>query len=255
MVPTSVTVDGIEYVDWEDITPQDFYKIIRNSKSTSKTSQATYARFLEALEVYAQQYEDIIYIGGSSKTSGSFQSANMAMNDIESNCNMYAIDSLSFSAGSAVLVIKACMLRDQGLSAKEIVDTIESLKGSEEVFVTVDDLEYMKRGGRISPAKAAIGSFLNIKPLITLVDGLPEVAAQLRGKKKAIAEIFNKATEKFDSLEDCIIVYGCGDNDEDLKALTEKIKQSGCKYAYEVKVGPTMTAHTGPAIIGMAILK
>ena len=254
IVPASVNVDGVEYLDGVDITSEEFFKLIRNAKELPKTSQATYGRFLEAFEKYSKEYDEIIYIGGSSKASGTYQSAVMAINDIDNDCKIHHIDTLNFCAGSSVFVIKACLLLQEGKSAKEIVETLENLKGSQKVFLTVDDLTYMKKGGRISGTKATIGTLLNIKPIIELEDGLVTLKGQVRGKRQASAEIFKLATEGITDFKDKIIVYGCGDNEEDLHLLKDKILATNCKHTYEVKPGPCITAHTGPSIFGMAIL-
>lgn len=256
VVPTSVTIDGVEYLDGVDITAEDFFKVIRNAKELPKTSQATYARFLEAFKKYSDKYNDIVYIGGSSRASGTYQSGIMAINDLKDSCscNFHHIDTLNFSAGGTIFVIKACLLLKEGKSAKEIIDTLESLKGTQRVYLTVDDLSYMKRGGRISATKATVGTLLNIKPLIALENGTPVSKGQYRGKKQVVSEIFKRSTEGIDNFEDKIIVYGCGDNEADLPLLKEKILATGCKHLYEIKPGPTMTAHTGPSIVGMAIL-
>lgn len=256
IVPTSVNIDGKEYTDGVDITPEEFFKIIRSAKEMPKTSQATYSRFIESFKKHAPHYGDIVYIGGSSRASGTYQSGIMAINDIkdEYSCNFHHIDTLNFSAGGTVFVIKACLLLKEGKSAKEIVDILEGLKGSQRVYLTVDDLSYMKRGGRISGTKATVGTLLNIKPVIALEDGIPVPKGQCRGKKQVISEVFKRATEGITNFDDKIIVYGCGDNESDLDLIKSKILSTGCKHIYEVKPGPTMTAHTGPSIIGMAIL-
>lgn len=255
IVPTSVTIDCKEYKDGIDVTAEEFFSIIRKSKDIPKTSQATYSRFIEVFERHAPYCKDIIYIGGSSKASGSYQSGVMAINDIKDNynCNFHHIDTLNFSAGGTLFVIKACLLLKEGKSAKEIVNELESLKGTQKVYLSADDLSYMKKGGRISATKATIGTILNIKPLIALEDGVPVLKGQCRGKKQVSVEIFKKSTENIESFKDKIIVFGCGDNEDDLKTLKDLIEKTNCPHIYEVKPGPTMTAHTGPSIIGMAI--
>lgn len=253
IVPCSVNVDGIEYLDGVDISNKEFYKLMRTSKEIPKSSQATYARFKDAFDNYSKEYDEIVYIGGSSKASGTFQSALMAINDIE-DTNIHYIDTLNFSAGGSVFVIKACLLLDEGKCGKEIVDTLENLKGSQRVFLTVDDLTYLKKGGRLSASKATIGSLLNIKPIIQLEDGLAVSKGQCRGKKQVASEVFRLTTEGITDFSDKIIVYGCGDNIEDLPLLRDKILKTNCKHVYEVTTGPGITVHTGPSIFGMAIL-
>lgn len=252
IVPCSVNIDGIEYLDGVEITNEEFYKAMRKAKEIPKTSQATYARFKEAFEKYSKEYDELVYIGGSSKASGTYQSALMAINDMDTT-NIYHIDTLNFSAGSSIFVVKAGLLLNEGKSGKEIIDELEKLKGTQKVFLTVDDLTYLKKGGRLSTTKATIGSILNIKPLIELEDGITVSKGQARGKKQISSEMFKRATEGIEDFSDKIIVYGCGDNEEDLYLLKNKILQTNCKHVYEVRTGPCITAHTGPSILGMAI--
>lgn len=253
IVPCSVNIDGVEYLDGIDISNKEFYKLMKSSNKIPKSSQATYARFKEAFDKYTKEYDEIIYIGSSSKASGTYQSALMAINDI-ANTKIYHIDTLNFSAGGGVFVIKACLLLDEGKSGKEIIEILENLKGRQKVFLTVDDLTYLKKGGRLSASKTAIGSLLNIKPIIQLEDGLTVSKGQCRGKKQVASEIFRLSTEGISDFSDKIIVYGCGENTEDLPLLRDKISKTNCKHVYEVTTGPSITVHTGTKVLGIAIL-
>ena len=254
IVPTSATLDEVEYLDGVDITSEEFMKLLKNSKEFPKTSQATYGRFLEVFEKYAKEYKEIIYIGSSSKASGTYQSGVMAINDIKSDCQIHHIDTLNFSAGGGVFAIKACLLLQEGLSAKEIVNKLEELKGNQRVCLTVDDLNYLKKGGRISATKAFVGTLLNIKPLIALEEGTLVPKGQARGKKQIISELLKYITNNIDDIENKIIIYGCGENKEDLDTIKNKISKAGFKHIYQVEPGITTISHTGPSLIGIAIL-
>lgn len=254
VVPTSATFGGVEYKDGVDITPEEFYALMRSSSELPKTSQATYAQFREKFEKYINDYDEILYIGGSSAASGTYQSAVMASKDVEGKAKIYTFDTYNFSAGGGVFIIKATQLLEQGKKSEEIVQILEGLKGTQRVFVSVDTLEYLYKGGRISGAKAKIGSLLKIKPILELENGLIAPKSQVRGTKQMISTIFSKATEGIDDLENRIIVYGCGDNLEHGEMIKQKILETNCKYVYEVKAGACITAHSGPAIVGMAIL-
>lgn len=254
VLPARVSIEGKEYFDGVDLTPQEFFRILRNTHELPKTSQVTYAQFKEAFDLYMDDYDEILYVGGSSRASGTYQSAILASRDYEGKATIYPIDTYSFSAGGGVFVVKACMLAQEGKTAKEIVDILEGLKGTERVFLTVDDLKYLKMGGRISGLKATMGTLLNIKPIITLKDGLAEHEGQVRGKKKSISYVFNKAIEGIEDLSDRIIIYGGGDIEEDIKILEEKVLATNCKNIYKVSPGLGITSNTGPGIVGLAVL-
>ena len=254
VLPARVSIGGKEYLDGVDLTSEEFFKILRNSDELPKTSQVTYAQFKEVFDLYANDYDEILYIGGSSRASGTYQSGILASRDYEGKATIYPIDTYSFSAGGGVFVVKAWLLMDEGKSAKEIVDILENLKGQERVFLTVDDLKYLKMGGRITGLKAKVGTLLNIKPIITLKDGLAANDSQVRGKKKSISTVFNKAIEGIDNLEDRIIIYGGGDIIEDIEILEEKVLSTNCKNIFRVSPGLGITSNTGPGIVGLAIL-
>lgn len=254
VVPTTAIFNGVEYKDGVDITPEEFYLLMRKSHELPKTSQATYSQFKEVFDKYINEYDEILYIGGSSAASGTYQSAVMASNDTEGKAKIFTFDTYNFSAGGAVFIIKACQLLDEGKKSEEIIKILEGLKGTQRVYLSVDTLEYLYKGGRISGAKAKLGSLLKIKPILSLEEGIIVPKSQVRGEKQMISTIFNKATEGIDDIENRIIVYGCGDNLEQGEMIKQKILATNCKHAYEVKAGACITAHSGPAIVGMAIL-
>lgn len=260
VLPATVRINGKEYLDGVDLTSEEFLKILRESNELPKTSQVTYFQFKEAFDKYINDYDDILYIGGSSKASGTYQSAILAIRDVEGieksegRAKIHAIDTNTFSAGGGLFVTKACLLKDEGKSIYEIVKILEDLKGQERVFLTVEELNYLKMGGRISGLKAGVGTLLNIKPIITLKDGLASPDGQVRGRKKSISVVFEKAIDGIENLEDRIIIYGGGDNLEDNKILEDKVLSVNCKHIYKVSPGMGITSNTGPSLVGLAVL-
>ncbi|MGL6107072.1 DegV family protein [Romboutsia sp.] len=254
VVPTTIIIDGKEYLDRVEMSPEEVYNVLRSSDELPKTSQATYAQFKEVFDTYANKYDEILYIGGSSVASGTYQSAVMASRDIEGSSKITTFDTYNFSAGGGVFVVKACQLVAEGKSASEVVQILESLKGTQRVFLSLGTLDYLYKGGRVSGVKAKLGKILNIKPILALEDGLIAPKSQVRGKKQMVSTIFNKSIEGIDDLENRIIVYGCGDNLDDGELLKQKILETNCKNTYEVKAGTCISAHSGPEIVGMAVL-
>ena len=123
MIPLTINIDGKEYKDGIDFTKEEFYNILNNSNSLPKTSQVTYIDFKEKFEKYTKEGYDVICITGSSKASGTYQSANLAKADVEGN--IYIFDSLFLSLGSGQYIIKASHLIEEGdLSASEIVEEL-----------------------------------------------------------------------------------------------------------------------------------
>ena len=252
IVPLSVIFDGKEYIDGIDISKDEFYKMLRENAKLPTTSQVTYMAFKNAFEKYIEQDKEILYIGGSSNASGTYQSAVMAKNDIE-NGSITTFDTLSLSLGSGCIVISAARLAKEGKNIEEILSHLEKLKNNISVMFTVETLEYLQKGGRISLAKATIGNMLNIKPILCIDDGLVKPISQARGKKQVVSKIIELIKEQHgDDLSNKQIILGYGDNNEDLNSLKKKLKEEFNEVKYlEVNIGSCICAHSGPGVLGI----
>ena len=217
--------------------------MLRENDTMPKTSQATYAQFVKFFEKYKD--DEILYLAGSSAASGTYQSAVLAKGDVDANITIF--DTFNLSIGAGPLVIKACEMVEKGLSIDEIVKNLENLKNDIEVIFSV---------GRISSTKAALGSLLNIKPILNVKDGLVVQKSQVRGKKQIFTSLVNSLIEKYgDDLTDRIIFLGCGDNKEDLETLRETLlKHAKVKNVYDVNIGCVICSHSGPGVIGISCM-
>ena len=247
IVPLTVIFNGVEYIDGIDINNKQFYKLLRESEVMPKTSQVTYSQFKEVFEKYKDH--EVLYIGGSSAASGTYQSAVIAKNDGYENVHVF--DTQNLSTGSALFVIKACEMREKGYSIEEIIENLNLLKGSEELIASVDTLEYLKKGGRISSTKAMIGNLLSIKPILTVENGLVSQKSQVRGKKHIYSELVKYMSDVYNKdLEDKTVILGCGDNEEDLETLKNHLTEE-CKVkdVYNVNIGCGICSHAGPGVL------
>ena len=252
IVPLTVIFNEKEYLDRVDITTNEFYKMLRENDTMPKTSQATYAQFVKFFEKYKD--DEILYLAGSSAASGTYQSAVLAKGDVDANITIF--DTFNLSIGSGPLVIKACEMVEKGLSVDEIVKNLENLKNDIEVIFSVDALEYLKKGGRISSTKAALGSLLNIKPILKIEDGLVKQKTQVRGSKKIIPTLIEKLKEEIgDDFSDKDIYVGYGDDLETNEKFVEKVKEElSPKNVYTFRIGSCVACHSGPTVIGIACL-
>ena len=247
IVPLTVIFNGVEYIDGVDINNKQFYKMLRESEVMPKTSQVTYSQFKEVFEKYKD--DEVLYIGGSSSASGTYQSAVIAKNDGYENVHVF--DTQNLSTGSALFVIKACEMREKGYSIEEIIENLNLLKGSEELIASVDTLEYLKKGGRISSTKAMIGNLLSIKPILTVENGLVSQKSQVRGKKHIYSELVKYISDVYNKdLEGKTVILGCGDNEEDLETLKNHLTEE-CKVkdVYNVNIGCGICSHAGPGVL------
>ena len=252
IIPLTVIFNGVEYMDGIDITHSEFYKMLRESESMPKTSQITYAQFKEVFEKYKD--EEVLYISGSSRASGTYQSAVLAKND--GYDNVYIFDTYNLSMVSGLFVIKACEMREKGYSIEEILNHLNSLKGTEDVIVSVDTLEYLKKGGRISSTKAMLGNLLNVKPILHVEDGLVAQKSQVRGKKQMYSTLVKGIGEKFDNnLEDRTVIIGFGDNEEDFEIVKNKfMEEYKVKDLYCVNIGCAICSHIGPGVLAISCM-
>lgn len=252
VLPLTIIYNGVEYTDSVDITSEDFYKMLRDADEMPKTSQVTYSQFKNIFEKYKD--DEVLYIAGSSSASGTYQSAMIAKNEGYNNVRVF--DTQNLSIGSALFVIKACEMLEKGYSLDEIVYNLELLKGTEEVLFSVDTLEYLKVGGRISSTKAMVGNLLNIKPILCVKDGLVAQKTQVRGKKQMYLSLVNGIVESYNGdLENRIIIAGCGDNKEDLETVKNMIiERYKLKDLYFVNIGCGICSHSGPGVLGISCI-
>ena len=253
IVPLTVIFNNTEYLDGTTLTTKDFYKMLRESDSMPKTSQATYIQFKSIFEKYDENTE-VIYIAGSSVASGTYQSAMLAKND--GHDNVFIFDTENLSIGSALFVIKACEMAEMGYSVKDIISALEEYKNNVEVAFSVDTLEYLKMGGRISSTKAALGNLLSIKPILEVKDGLVSQKSQVRGKKQIYSTLAKTIANRFEKdLKDKTIIIGCGDNQEDLEIMKEALeKEADVNNIYFVNIGCVICSHSGPGVMGISCM-
>ncbi|UWD48608.1 DegV family protein [Clostridioides difficile] len=255
IVSLTVILEEKEYKDRIDISGDEFYKKLREENAYPKTSQATYAQFKEVFEKYTSEGRAILYIAGSATATGTYQSAVMAKNDVEGE--IYTYDSNLLCMGTGLLVIKAGELVSEGKSINEILPVLDELKEKAFVIFSVDTLEYLQKGGRISSTKAAIGSILNIKPILEIKGGLVSQLSQVRGKKNVISKMMDLIKSNCgDDLSDQVIYIGYSDDikekDQLSKIMEEELRPKEIKF---FQIGVCIGAHAGPGVTGIICLK
>lgn len=178
--PLRTILAGTEYRDGIDILPDEFFEKLEANKEVARTSQVNVSEFAAMYEEAVNAGDDVIVITISSGLSGTYQSAVIAAADYPGR--VYVIDSLSATAGEQVLIEQAIRLRDAGKSAADIFAELDEMRKKARLFVRLETLEYLKRGGRISKTSAAVGGLLNIKPILTLNgEGKLETVDKARG--------------------------------------------------------------------------
>ena len=250
--PLSVLYNGVNHDNFTD--PADvkaFYEELRSGVMAT-TSAVNPDGWAALMEDALQAGRDVLVLAFSSGLSTTYQSAVIAAKDLRETYpdrKILVVDTLCAALGQGLLVWYACKKRDEGLSIDELCTWVEENKLHICHWVTVDDLNHLKRGGRISAATAMMGSMLNIKPIIYVDnDGHLINTAKVRGRKAAIDLLAGKLEETGIDQEIAFIAHG--DCPEDAAALEKILKETyGVKKVITGYVGPVIGAHTGPGVL------
>jgi len=260
VIPFTYNIDGQDYTDdlGQTMAYDEFYSRLREG-SISTTSQITSYTFQKTFKHFIDEGYSIIYIGFSSALSETFNNALMAREIIlgdNPSADITVIDSKSASVGLGLIVYYAAEMLKEGKTKEEIVEWVEKNKLKSNHWFVVDNLEHLKRGGRISAARAAIGTLLEIKPvLIVDGEGKLDVSKKIRGRKKAIKTLLEVLKEKIIDPEEQTIFINHGDCIKDAEYLKELLlKEVKVKDVMINHVGPIIGSHTGPDMLCMVFL-
>lgn len=256
VVPLTVHFGEEEYIDGVTIDHKTFYEKLIESDVLPSTSQATPDAFMKEFEKAKTAGEAAVVITLASKFSGTYQSAMIAAADYE---NIYVVDSASAAMGSGILVELAFRLLDEGKPAEEIAAILEEEKKKIVIVALVDTLEYLKKGGRISKTVAFAGTVLNIKPVLSVVDGEINMLGKARGSKMGnnlLVQEIDKAGG-IDFSKPVLLGYS-GISDALLQKYIEDsryIWEGNLKEVRYTTVGSVIGTHAGPGAVVVAFFK
>ncbi|MCM3783625.1 DegV family protein [Neobacillus mesonae] len=249
VVPLSFSIDGKTYVDGIDITPEQFIQKMQQANELPKSSQPSVGEFLERYNKLHEEGYEIISIHMTGSLSGTVRSAAMAAE--MSDAKVTVIDSQYISKGLSYQVIEAAEWAQQGKSINEIVDRISEIRNQTKLFVAVDTLENLVKGGRIGKGKALIGSLLHIKPIATLAEGKYTPVVNLRSHAQIVRHLAKQFAEdvKGKTIHKVGIAHAEGHQ------LAEQLKQAILNLTghNDVEISytsPIISTHTGVGAIG-----
>ena len=246
VVPLKVIFGQKEYKDRVDLQPEQFYDLLASSNSLPSTSQPSPQDYLDIYEKIKENKDTLIVITLSSVLSGTYQSACIAK-DLVDYENIYIIDSLNATQGLRLIVEKAVQLRNNGLSAQEIVNVIEEYKTRVHIYAYVDTLEYFYKGGRLSKTSATVGTMLKLKPIVGLKNGTLDVFAKARGALKATTKVIDVIKEHGEiDLDEPISIGYTGDTSSLDKFENTLREEFGFDEVLHGYVGPVIGTHAGP---------
>ncbi len=251
-------IDGKEYMDDNGRTndPHAFFQKMRDG-ATPNTSLLPTEAYLETFEPILKEGKDILFIAFSSKMSATQKNAQEARNILLKKYperKLLIVDTMLISGPMSLLVIRAHDLYQQGASMEEIAQYVLDRRFHFLTWLTVDDLKYLKRGGRISPTKAFFGSMLDIKPIVSMgKNGLMVNVGQVKGRKKALRTIIDSVAENIEAPENQEVVILQADVEEEANRVRESLMQRipGIKSVRVQAIGPVIGAHCGPGTIAI----
>ena len=257
VLPLSVILDDNEYYDGVDIKPKDMYQKMRNGK-TPKTAQVSPGKFYTEFKKYAEEKKDCIYIGFSSELSGTYRTSEMVKKEVLEeypDFNIELFDTKAASMGFGLIVYKAAIMAKEGKSIDEILSKLEFLSNHMEHIFTVDDLEYLYRGGRVSKTQAFVGGLLKIKPILDVEDGKLIPIEKVRGKNKVFKRMIEIMEERGENLQNQVVGISHGDNIEGAEKFKSMMEENfGIKKFIISTVGCAIGAHSGPGTLSIFFL-
>jgi DegV family protein with EDD domain len=250
IVPLNVLFGRDSYQDRVNLTPEQFYKMLVESKIHPTTAQPAPGLFAEAYRKLAKETDEIMALTLSSELSGTYQSAVQAKQQVDSHLKIEVIG--WFCAGLMLPTLKAARAAEKGMNLTEITRMIKDILPKIRGYMILDTLEYVRKGGRIGAARALLGGVLNLHPILTLKNGVIQPVTQARGRAKAV-EILVDLIKKTGNPEE-IVVEDATTPDE-LEDLAKRIRAAVPNaQIIRSKVGPTIGVHAGPRVMGAAAI-
>jgi len=253
VIPMAFEIAGKNYMDYPDdreLDTHEFYEMLRNGE-TAVTSLINTMTFIEWFEPYIKEGTDIMYIGFSATMSGTYNSSLMAAEMLMGrykDSRIICTDSKAASLGEGLFVYSAARQKEKGMSIEELHDWVIENRLHLCHWVTVDDLNHLKHGGRINPLTATIGTALNMKPIIHVDDeGRLIPVANARGRKKSLHALVDRMAETGINPEEQVVFIAHGDNYEDAMQLEKLVRdQLKVKDVVIGTIGPVIGSHAGP---------
>lgn len=259
MIPMPFEIDGKEYLDGINLERDAFYEFQTND-SEIFTSQPAPQTVMDLWDEVLKEYDEIIHIPMSSGLSSSLQTAKMLADDYDGK--VYAVDNQRISVTMIDSIVDAMYLRDKGLSAKEIGERLESEGLNSSIYITLDTLKYLKKGGRITPAAAAIGTLLKIKPVLQIQGEKLDAFAKVRTMSAAKSIMINAVKSDIagriseNGKYKYVINIAHTNNLEAAQEFEKEIRLAIPEYKGEIRImelSLSVTCHIGPGALALAV--
>jgi DegV family protein with EDD domain len=252
MVPVRINFGNKSYLDKVSLSPEEFYAELVRNPEHPKTSQPSPGDFRRQFEFLASHFSTVIYLGVSSKVSGTFQSAQVASERVMSDSMVHTIDSCNLANGQGLIVIEAARLAKAGANAEEVLDAIEKFKQGTKVFAYLGDIAYTVKGGRVSKSKKLLVDLIRMNPILTAAeDGSLNTGGFFFGKSNRVKTFARFVVKKMDQKKKYRMLVSHANSPEEGQQLLNLFKAK-VKHLERIEITDTGTAvgtHGGPGTV------
>ncbi|HET7768532.1 MAG TPA: DegV family protein [Chloroflexota bacterium] len=256
VVPLHVHIGDEQFTETVDITNREFYRRLRAGSPHPRTSQPAVGEFLAAYREAAQEAEGIVSIHASSKLSGTCNSAAVAaalLREERPDVTVETLDTLQIATAQGIVAIRSAQLAAGGASLPEIVTAARALLPKPRVLLTVETLEYLRRGGRIGRAQAFLGGLLHVQPILTVDQGEVAPLERVRTRRRALERLLELVEREARGRPLAHVGVGHAEAPEEGEALLEAVRQR-FPVAGEVlfaEIGPVIGTYVGPGALAV----
>ncbi|MBO4846079.1 MAG: DegV family protein [Lachnospiraceae bacterium] len=259
VIPMPFTIDNVDYYEGVNLTQEEFYKLL-DAGGDVLTSQPSPDSIMDAWDNVLKTYDEIVYIPMSSGLSGSCQTAYMLASDYDGK--VFVVDNQRISVTQRQSVIDALELAKRGKSGSEIHDILIEDKFSSSIYIMLDTLKYLKKGGRITPAAAALGELLKIKPVLQIqgekLDAFAKARTLSSGKSIMFNAVRDDANKRFGGLDpNNIMIYVAYTAGTDVEAFEKEVKEEFPEFEItrSEPLSLSISCHIGRGAVGFACIK
>ena len=254
-IPLKYTIDGETYTDMLGLSSKEFFQKLREGKM-SVTSQINASEAKEALEPFLKEGKDILHLAFSSGLSGTYNSMRLAAEELQEEYperKIIVVDTLCACMGEALLLYYVLKRKKEGKTIEEAAQWAEENKLHVCHNVTIDDLNHLYRGGRVSKTAAVFGTMVQVKPMIHMDnEGKLQVIGKERGRKKSLGKIVDRAVEQAEGWENDIVMITHGDCAEDAQYVAKLVREKmGIHNVLIHNIGTVIGSHTGPGVVAV----
>ena len=252
VIPINVIFGTETYRDGIDLTTDQFYEKLMHSKTLPVTAIPALGEFVQTYDNLAKETDEIAVITSSHKLSASYEATLQAIGLMKRKCRVEVVDSLWAVMAQGLVVIAAARAVGTGASLDEVVALTRKNISRVDVRMALDNLEYLKRGGRIGKAQTFLGSMLKVTPILGIRDGEVFPFAREHSRAKAIDYLYNFAAG-FSHIDEMAVEYAAATDEAD-KLIEQLSSKFPGERIYQSRVSPVIGAHVGPHVLGVAVL-